>query len=131
MANLKKWREDNIEQKLFDTLGDGLDDQDILNIVLKGKILSMPETWNYQGKAKNYKEKTPPNIIHFITAYKPWRTGSKKSFNKEHFKALKGTPWDSFYDQYLRQFMLNVHKDRLFIHFCLWGMKTRIRYVKA
>lgn len=127
LANLKKWREDQIQQKLFDQLGDGLDDQDIINIVLKNNIFLMDETWNYQGKAKDYKEKNPPKLIHFITAYKPWRTGSKQSFNKEYFKALKGTPWDSFYSQYLKQYMPNIHKDRLYLHFCLWGLKTRIK----
>lgn len=131
LANLKKWREDGIEKRLFDSLDEGLDDQDLLNIILKEKIKPMDETWNYQGKAKNYKEKTPPKLIHFITAYKPWRTGSKQSFNKEYFKALKGTPFDNFYDQYLRQFMVNIHKDRKFVHICFLGMKTRLRYKNA
>ena len=102
----------------------------ILNIVLKEKLLYVDKTYNYQGKAKKYKDKIPPKIIHFITAYKPWLTGSKQSFNKEYFKALSLTPWNNFYDQYLRQFLLNIHKDRKFIHFCFCGLKTRMRYKK-
>ena len=128
LINLKQWRENNISQKLFDALNNGLDDQDILNIVLKGKKIIVDNKWNWQGKAKNYKEKTPPSLIHFITAYKPWITGSKQGFNNEYFKALKCTPWNNFYDQNIRRFLPIFHKDRKFIHICFWGLKTRIKY---
>lgn len=131
LANLAKWRKDNIQEKLFDNLKEGWDDQDILNIVLKDKLLYIDKTYNWQWKAKHYDEKTPPAIIHFITAYKPWRTGSRQSFNKEYFKALKDTPWDSFFNQYLKQFCLNIHKDRCFIHISLWGLKTRVKRKNA
>ena len=52
--NLKKWREDNLEQTLFNTIDEGLDDQDILNIAMKGKIKTLEPKWNWQGKAKYY-----------------------------------------------------------------------------
>lgn len=128
LANLEEFRKQNIQNKLFETIKEGLDDQDILNIVLKGNIVFVDNTWNYQGKAKSYKEKTPPKLIHYITAYKPWLTGSKQSFNNEYFKALKGTPWDNFYEQHLRRFLPVIHKDRKFVHLCLWGIKTRVKY---
>ncbi len=130
LFNLQKCFSENLEKKLFDTIKNGLDDQDILNICLKGNVKEMPITWNWQGKAKHYSQEKPPKLIHFITAYKPWLTGSKHSFNKEYFKALKNTPWDSFYDQNLRRFLPILHKDKRFIHFCLWGIKTRIKYKK-
>lgn len=127
LINLKTWREQNIETKLFETVGENLDDQDILNIVLKGKTVVVDNRWNWQGKAKHYKIKTPPSLIHFITAYKPWITGDKKGFNNEYFKALKVTPWNNFYDQNIRRFLPVVKKDRKFIHVCIWGIKTRIK----
>ena len=130
LVNLEKFRQDGIEKKLFEVSEQGYDDQDSLNIVLKNQTIVVDDTWNWQGKAKNYKEKVPPKLIHFITAYKPYLTGLKTSFNKEYFKALKDTPWDNFYDQYLRRFLPVIHKDRKFIHFCLWGIKTRVKYTK-
>ncbi len=128
LINLDLWRESNISTKLFETISEGLDDQDILNIILKGKKILVDNKWNWQGKAKNYKEKTPPALIHFITAYKPWITGSKLGFNNEYFKALKLTPWNNFYDQNIRRFFPIIHKDRKFIHICFLGVKTRIKY---
>lgn len=128
LINLELWRNENISEKLFETITEGLDDQDILNIVLKGKKIVVDDKWNWQGKAKNYREKIPPALIHFITAYKPWVTGSKLGFNNEYYKALRLTPWNNFYDQNLRRFFPVLYKDRKFIHLCFAGLKTRIRY---
>lgn len=128
LINLKQWRKNDISTQLFNKINEGLDDQDILNIVLKGKKIVVDDKWNWQGKAKNYKEKVYPNLIHFITAYKPWVTGSKLGFNNEYFKALRLTPWDNAYEQLLRRFLPVFHKDRKFIHICFCGIKTRIRY---
>ena len=128
LINLQLWRKNEISTLLFNKINEGLDDQDILNIVLKGKKNFVDDKWNWQGKAKNYKEKVYPNLIHFITAYKPWVTGSKQGFNNEYFKALKLTPWDNAYEQLLRRFFPVFHKDRKFIHICFCGIKTRIRY---
>ena len=128
LINLKKWKDDNIEQKLINHLQDGLDDQDIINIVLKNHIKEVDETWNYQKKAKNYAGTDLPKIIHFITAFKPYFTGSKESFNKQYFLAIKNTAFDSFYTQHLRKFCLNVKKQRNNINISIWGLKTRIKF---
>ena len=128
LINLEQWRKNNIGEKLFLTVGEGLDDQDILNIVLKGTTLLVNDKWNWQGKAKHYEEKEFPNLIHFITAYKPWLTGSKQGFNNEYFKALALTPWNNWYDQHIRRFLPVIHKDRKYIHFCFCGLKTRLCY---
>ena len=130
LVNLELWRKNGLSDSLFANIKDGLDDQDILNIVLKGKTLIVDDKWNWQGKAKHYKEKIYPNLIHFITAYKPWVTGSKLGFNNEYFKALRLTHWNSFYEQNLRRFLPVFHKDRKFIHICFCGVKTRIRFNK-
>ncbi len=128
LINLKQWRKKEISTQLFNKIHKGLDDQDILNIVLKGNKIIVDDKWNWQGKAKNYKAEIYPNLIHFITAYKPWVTGSKKGFNNEYFKALRLTPWDNAYEQLLRRFLPVFHKDRKYIHICFCGIKTRIRY---
>ena len=129
LINIAEWRKNNLELALFNSVGENLDDQDILNIVLKGRIRVVEDRWNWQGKSKNYSQTTPPNLIHFITAYKPWVTGSKRGFDNEYFKALALTPWNSFYDQHIRRFLPVIRKDRKFIHICFWGLKTRIKYV--
>lgn len=128
LMNLKKWREDNLEQTLFSTIDEGLDDQDILNIAMKGKIKTLEPKWNWQGKAKYYpKGEKYPNLIHFITAYKPWRTGSRRGYNKEYFKNLKLTPWNNIYEQYFSRYFPNISRDRKYLHICLWGVKTRVK----
>ena len=128
LMNLKKWRENNLEQNLFKTIKEGLDDQDILNLAMRGNIKTLDPKWNWQGKAKYYpKGEKYPSLIHFITAYKPWLTGSRKGFNKEYFKSLKLTPWNNIYEQHLSRYFLNIRKDRKYLHICFWGIKTRVK----
>lgn len=128
LMNLKKWREDNVETNLFKIINDGLDDQDILNICMKEHIKTLDEKWNWQKKAKYYpQDEKYPNIIHFITAYKPWLTGSRRGFNNEYFKNLKMSPWNNFYDQYISRWTLNIYRDKKYLHMCMWGLKTRVK----
>lgn len=92
LLNLKKWRDENIEQKLFAYLDENKKtervkylDQDALNAVLKGKIKQLDFKWNVQdsffrkNERENHPEKTKinsavknPSIIHFTNVAKPW-----------------------------------------------------------
>lgn len=51
IVNLKKWREDNITQKLIDGLKKiqtpKFVDQDILNMICQKKVKFIPQNWNY------------------------------------------------------------------------------------
>ena len=110
LININKWREDNIEQKLFDYAKAPLheiiyQDQDILNDVLKYNILYLPIKWNLQHSttvnedAYIYRKKEQkyavlhPSVIHFTSPLKPWVARSNNIYRNEYLKYLEYTPW--------------------------------------
>lgn len=97
LVNLKKWREENIERKLFDYIdknGDTLlyADQDVLNCVINRDILYLDECWNAQFLGH---KPCPENakLIHYITRTKPWNTFSQAKEYSRYFENLKRTDW--------------------------------------
>lgn len=89
LLNLKKWREDNLEEKFFDYIKNNKDrhshDQNIINIVAKDKIKKLELKWNVQDSffrkdernwhpLKNEIKKAikEPAIVHFTGEKKPW-----------------------------------------------------------
>lgn len=92
LLNLKKIREDNIEQLFFDT-GNRLkheiqfQDQDILNISLKGKIKSVSSIYNFTSYERevNSAPLSDVRIIHF-NWHKPWKfEDNRMPYNVEAF----------------------------------------------
>ncbi|WP_424407018.1 glycosyltransferase family 8 protein [Pasteurella sp. PK-2025] len=91
LLNLEKWRADNIEAQLIELTQKAqkvyYGDQDILNIILKGKWQPAEKIYNYQvaarlafmhhnmqehiAPAEDFQGKSP-KIIHYTTKYKPW-----------------------------------------------------------
>jgi len=120
--NLKKWREDNIEQKFLDFIGQFKGqvphhDQGILNGVLKDKILilhpkfnCMPQFFYYTEKQikrlfkiKNYYTQKEldeavknPVIVHFISKFygRPWMLGCTHPLKELYINAISKTPWN-------------------------------------
>jgi len=97
LVNLKKCREYNIEQKLFEWVNGNREkltwaDQDVLNVVLSGLIKEIPEEFNVQLSFRNTNvrlaELSEPKTIHYCGANKPWNT--KGMFLSEHF-------WENYY----------------------------------
>jgi lipopolysaccharide biosynthesis glycosyltransferase len=82
LVNSKKWREDNIEQKLFRWTIENKEkiiwvDQDVINVVFNGFIKDLPEKYNIQGHFYNNKEsvfklKEDMIIVHYTGSEKPW-----------------------------------------------------------
>lgn len=89
LLNLKKWREDNLEEKFFDYIKNNKDchshDQNIINIVAKDKIEKLELKWNVQDSffRKDERDWHPlkneiknaiknPAIVHFTSQKKPW-----------------------------------------------------------
>jgi lipopolysaccharide biosynthesis glycosyltransferase len=121
LINLKKWREDKIEAKLFEYMKNSREkikwvDQDLLNDVLYEKALEVDKRWNSQNfpyghtykDEKEYKKALKkPYIIHYILAEKPWQIGSMVPRRKYYFKNFKKTPW---YSRHKRDF----YKDFFF-----------------
>lgn len=111
LINLKKWREDNIEKLLFDTTIEMHDkilqgDQDIINLALREKCLTLDYKWNVQDTffrknaevRKNTNKKLilkaakNPSIIHFTGAKKPWQELIIPKATS-YLKYLQYTPW--------------------------------------
>ena len=90
LFNLKKCREcisfDNAvniikSKKYF------YNDQDVLNILFDGQVCLLDYSWNYQNNVESFLKKKPelygpmywdvkrgaPNIIHYVSSYKPWK----------------------------------------------------------
>lgn len=73
LLNLKKMREENIDNKLWEYLEDNhplvFQDQDVLNAVFKDRIVFLDKKWNcFQGLNKCLF----PAVIHYVGAEKPW-----------------------------------------------------------
>lgn len=114
LINTKKWREDNIESKLFEYAMNPereivFQDQDILNEVLKYNIRYIPLCWNLQHDVLfekdayliNEEEKNQalekPKLVHFTHKYKPWNYKCQNRFRKLYYKYLRQTPWKKDY----------------------------------
>lgn len=109
LVNLKKWRQDSVEEKLFDYTVNQKErivwgDQDVLNDVLQEGIVYIDEKWNLQASSfvdfdyPDYlKNNDDVSIIHFITSDKPWQCASVQSLRKCFYKVLKKTPYKNVY----------------------------------
>lgn len=115
LINLAKWREDNIEEKLFDYTEKSKEkilwqDQDVINAVLKDKIKVLPRKWNfqffqydparYEGLYEKYYEYT---IIHFAGRFKPWTNEVVHPLFNEYYSYLMLTPWKNNLVKYKKQ----------------------------
>lgn len=112
MVNLKKWREDNVEERCIDYINknkEKLDyaDQDVLNGVLEGEICYLPLRYNLQEgflrsknqgirpETFNHLEKELHNaaVIHFTYYKKPWTYKCFHPYRKEFYYYFDKTPW--------------------------------------
>lgn len=115
LVNLAKWREDNIEEQLFEYAEKNKEtilwqDQDVLNVVLQGKIKVLPRKWNfqffqydpsrYEGLFEKYYEY---NILHFAGRYKPWNNETVHPLFNEYYAYLQFTPWKKNLVNYKKQ----------------------------
>ena len=106
LVNLKKWREENIEDKLFENVIKYANllqfpDQDILNITLQDKVKNISHIYNAMP-VQNYlveKEKKEafdnPVIIHWAGFMKPW-IYSDANYSEYFWKYARMTP---FYEE--------------------------------
>lgn len=116
LINSKKWREDNIEEKLFTYALNPereivFQDQDILNEVLKYNIKYLPLKWNLQHDALFTEEsylyhKTErneaikaPKLIHYTHKLKPWNPKCTNKYRTLYYEYLKQTPWKNDYNK--------------------------------
>ena len=79
LINIKKWREDNIEQQFFTYAEQNMDklrsvDQELINYVCGEKIKSLPLSFNYNPKfpEESKDQLETPVIVHWAGTQKPW-----------------------------------------------------------
>lgn len=116
VMNLKKWRQDDIEEKLLSFSSASKEklvhaDQDIINKVLNKTCKPLELKWNVQDsfyRVINYMEKHPlvkniknawknPFIIHYTGEKKPWNH-PYMPYGTYYIKYLKYTPFVKEYD---------------------------------
>lgn len=115
LMNLAKWRKDNIQDKFFKYIKDNEDDedkilwhdQDVINVVCQGHIKYVDDKWNVQliediaGRSEHFKKiLKQANIVHFISAKKPW-LGRGGKYDKYYYDAIIHTPWVFDYYKYI------------------------------
>lgn len=116
VMDLKKIREQNIEQQFFDWTNENIEsinmgDQQIINEVLKGRIQIVDDEWNVQSS--NFTNRSSytkhPKVIHYVARRKPWHFASFSFHRRLYFENLQLTPWklttfkEKFYWYYLNQ----------------------------
>lgn len=119
LINLKKWREEQIGQKILHYYKENngklvANDQDAINGALKGQIYYLKPQYNFyniywfypyrilkklMGDTSYYSKKTVemakmnPVIIHYLGEERPWRRGNRHKYRAYYYKYLKKTPW--------------------------------------
>ncbi|MBM7653825.1 glycosyltransferase [Neobacillus cucumis] len=94
LINLKKWREDNIKNKIIQFINNYSDnimycDQDALNAVLHDQWLSLDPQWNFQtDHIYDPNVKINPAIIHYTGGNKPWN--SNHPLKEDYLQYKKG-----------------------------------------
>jgi len=112
LLNLKKWREDNLENKLMHLLATSKAyfrwvDQDALNAIVNYDLKYLEDGWNFMlrlsgGYTKKHREivenynKEDIKILHYATKCKPWVMLKKDYYSNFYFEYLKLTPWQKF-----------------------------------
>lgn len=77
VMNLKKLREINFEEIFIELLSNikfnVAQDQDYLNVICKGHIAFIDETWNTMPLPVEIERPAKPCLIHYNLSFKPWR----------------------------------------------------------
>ena len=77
VMNLKKLREIDFENKFIDLLSNikfnVAQDQDYLNVICKGHVAFIDETWNQMPLPVEIERPAKPKLIHYNLSFKPWR----------------------------------------------------------
>ena len=105
LINLQKWREDDVETKLFEFAKENAEkikwvDQDVLNYVMQSGIIYVDSKWNnmvgqYQGcYEQGFNDNAEKSVIlHYVGAKKPWVFGCVSPIKKPYFDSLMHTPY--------------------------------------
>ncbi len=114
VANLKLWRDDNLEEKLCEFLvarNHSLvcPEQDTINIVCVNKILPISDSYNFSHRLfyrKKINEKSDVCMVHFFGGEKPWKDSyfHLPYATKWHETLFKTSFALDFFENYRNQF---------------------------
>lgn len=117
--NLDYWRTHGIGRKCVDYLASHYDrifnnDQDVLNVVMRGCKKALPVSYNYQMQLRmpyffntfrnemkaDVMRTASPHVIHYAAELKPWMTQYYfYPFNSEWHKYKRLSPWRNYKDK--------------------------------
>jgi lipopolysaccharide biosynthesis glycosyltransferase len=96
VINFKKWRNENISQKLkdqVDKIKESINywDQDVLNSLINGKYLELPKELNYtvEFDSKKIKASNHIKILHYSGKRKPWDKKGNSLKVDSYYKELE------------------------------------------
>ncbi len=111
VVDLAGWRRESLIARFVDYINANEAilrylDQDVLNVVLRGRIKSIDYAWNFQARTR-YEDvsdivpdrrrfeaiREAPNIVHYTSHLKPWRYSDDVPFKREYLHYLALTPW--------------------------------------
>ena len=133
LMDLNKWREENIPEQLLNyfkinkkyflfiepSYGYSWDkkyflypDQDLLNVVLDGRIKPLPQRWNNQVvNMRSMVDPYVPGILHYIGAVKPWN-------------------FPEVFDRSNKLYMKYWDNSELFLYKYIYGLKAFWKHYK-
>lgn len=134
LMNLKKWREENAEEKMFNYLKDNVDklrfmDQDLINYVFQDQIKVVDKKFNYlvpngfqtkEFKLKWQKDLQDAVVLHFV-GWKPWEIYYENVFRDTFWTYWQMTPWHKenpdFYKNHIEKSRKFNSKPSLILNF--------------
>ena len=105
LMDLDRMRTEGLQQRFLRCMAEQAErivmhDQDVINLVLQGRIQELDMTWNCQvartrkcrGTGFRALSRTAA-VLHFIGHRKPWTRGCRAPERREYWKYLQHTPW--------------------------------------
>jgi lipopolysaccharide biosynthesis glycosyltransferase len=104
LINLNYWRQNNVCERATAFVRENPEkvefhDQDALNVILVGRWIHLPGTWNGQDFGGTGRPVPDVAIVHFIGPGKPWHwswRSNEHPFKKEYRQYRRKTPWRQY-----------------------------------
>lgn len=128
LLDLDKWRKENISQKMLAYLKNNKDkfiykgissnvflypDQDLINIMLEGRIKDLPQNWNNQTiRGVILEDMYSYGIIHYIGGVKPWNYPAQPDkYFKLYYEYWNTSGLRMYKFYYASKSVKNIYKD--------------------